>query len=88
MNDTEIDLISRRRWLPAILGAEDVAVALDVPISTARDWMRGGLVGRTRRIGRRVYVIREEFLAALDAADSDRGLRLMLMRPGEGGSNE
>lgn len=57
----------RRAILPEVCAAEDVAVALRVRVSAARKRMLSGDCGPCCRMGRRLVILREDFLAAIRA---------------------
>ena len=61
---THVDTV-RRAALPQILFVPDVAVALQVGHDTARRAILRGECGPYLRIGRRLAVLRDTFIAAL-----------------------
>ncbi len=61
------DLTVRRACLPELLLVPDVALALSLSHSAARRVILRGDCGPYSRIGRRLAVRRESFLAALEA---------------------
>jgi hypothetical protein len=61
------DLTVRRACMPELLLVPDVALALSLSHSAARRAILRGDCGPYLRLGRRLAVLRESFLAALEA---------------------
>ena len=57
----------RRAALPEVLFVPDLALALGVSASAARKAILRGACGPYLRLGRRLAVLRESFMAALEA---------------------
>ena len=65
-----------RAMLPEVMRSEDVAAVLGLASpSAARRRMNTGGLGRVVKKGRRIYILRDEFLAALRAAQEDPATR-------------
>ncbi|MCC6740321.1 MAG: hypothetical protein IT452_14850 [Planctomycetia bacterium] len=72
---------TRRAILPEVLLAEDVALAQRITLGAAQKAMRSGRLGPVSRVGRRLAILRTDYLEAI------RGARLYtsgLGRPAPG----
>lgn len=58
-----------RALLPELMATEDVALALCMGVRSARRYLRAGWLGPTIQLGRRVFLRREAFIAALKRAE-------------------
>ena len=59
----------RRALIPELLRAEDVATILGVSAQRARERISSGSLGPHLRFGRRLYIRKASFLAAIQAAE-------------------
>ena len=74
-----------RSALPELLHDNDVALALGISRRGARNLMDDGALGPVRRLGRRLYVTRQAFLASMTRAPQTGGaLQPRLTVPGGG----
>ena len=69
MEPSSIDVV-RRAVLPELMLVEDVPIALRVTPATARRALLHGDCGPVLRIGRRLAVLREAFLAHLKGQEA------------------
>ena len=76
------DLTVRRACLPELLLVPDVALALSLSHSAARRVILRGDCGPSLRFGRRIAILRESFLTALETrqVSPPRGTTLQVLR--------
>lgn len=67
MPTTDSDVVVRRAALPRVMFVEDVALALSVEPAAARRAIVAGWCGPYLRLGRRLAVLRDSFLAELQS---------------------
>lgn len=70
----EVSRVAARAAWPKLLGAKDIAAILGLELSAVRRRVTRSDFGRAFHIGRRVHVLREDFMAALRALrERERG---------------
>ena len=60
--------------LPLILKTEEIAVFLDVRVTTVRKWLAAGLIP-SKKVGKRRFVRRKDFLDTFDPKKRRRSRR-------------